>query len=187
MVEWLAEDTAKDNARNADNITPLGRAVEAARVDLARILLDDGADPNAVSAGNSALHRAAALEDGALAVLLVEHGASTMGTDRWKSTPLHVAAGHNRSAVAELLIANGADAGARDTDGWTPLHLAARAGNVEVARVLLSHGADVNARSWRRAGQPLGTRGAGDTPLGEALSEKHAEMATLLRDKGGVE
>ncbi len=187
LVDWLAEDAAKDNARNASGVTPLGLGAKAARLDLARMLLDHGADPNVVSAGESALHLAAALDDRALAALLVERGASTKATARWKQTPLHVAASHNRSAVAELLLSNGADAGARDTDGLTPLHLAARTGGVEVTCVLLSRGADVNARSWRRVGEPLGTRGAGDTPLGEALRNKHAEMATLLRDKGGME
>lgn len=191
LVDWLARDAsrhdARNDTRNADGITPLGLAAGAGRADLARILLDAGADPEAVSAGRSLLFGAVERDDTALATLLLERGASPKATDRWGSTALHVAAGQGRTVLAELLLANGADPRACDGDGWTPLHLAARGGKVEVARVLLAHGADVNARSWRRPGEALGTRGAGDTPLGEALHQQQAQMVALLRDRGGVE
>lgn len=187
LVDWLARDTSRNDARNADGITPLGLAAGAGRADLARILLDAGADPEALSAGRSVLLGAVELDDTAMATLLLGRGASPTATDRWGATALHVAAGHGRTAMAELLIANGADPRACDGNGWTPLHLAARGGKVEVARVLLEHGADVNARSWRRPGEALGTRGAGDTPLGEALNGQQAQVVALLRERGGLE
>jgi hypothetical protein len=61
-------------------------------------------------------------------------------------------------------------------NGWTLLHHAAQKDRREIAEILLKHGADVNARIGR-----------GVTPLAVAVSNKHPEMAELLRKAGGTE
>ena len=54
------------------------------------------------------------------------------------------------------------------------MHLAAYNGHTGVAKILIAHGANVNARTH-----------AGVTPLDWAERNGHAEVATLLKAKGG--
>ena len=61
-------------------------------------------------------------------------------------------------------------------NGWTLLHHAAQKDRREIAAMLLQHRADVNARTGR-----------GVTPLAVAVSNRHPEMAELLRKSGGTE
>jgi ankyrin repeat protein/uncharacterized protein YceK len=188
LVEWLASETAADNAEDVNGETALNLAVHAGRTDLARILLDRGADLNHRGRDSTPLHQAAALEDPALTELLLDRGASVDARSERAMTPLHVAAGRGRTPVAALLIARGADVDARDHRGATPLHVAASQGHLAVARVLVSHGADIDARSDDWDGGWLGIfEERGTTPLGEALRRRHAELAELLRSQGGVE
>ena len=189
LVEWVASETARDNAEDASGETPLFLALRAERVDLVRTLLEHGADPNYLKrSGWTPLHAAAAQKDPALAEALLDHGASLEARTEQQVTPLHVAAEENSDLVAALLLARGADVDARSNRGRTPLLTAASQGSLATARVLLSHGADVNARTEDWGGGLFGMNSEkGRTPLGEALRWKHAEMVDLLRSQGGVE
>jgi ankyrin repeat protein len=115
-VERLADPAAWSE----DGFTPLHLAVFGRQADTMRLLLERGADPNAL-ARNPAL----------------------------PVRPLHTAAafgGHVESA--RLLLEGGADPNGRDSQlGFTALHSAAQAGNGELIRLLLAHGADANART----------------------------------------
>jgi ankyrin repeat protein len=98
--------------RSGDGYTPLHLAAYFGRLEVARLLLNRGADPNAVALNES------------------------------RVTPLHSAvAGHHRD-VAGLLLALGASANVVQNDGWTPLHTAARNGDEAVVDLLLLRGAD---------------------------------------------
>ena len=66
-------------------------ALEVGRVDLARLLLERGADPNAQRGGGTALHTAAQTRDADTVRLLLRHGADPdAGRDGLASTPLAV-------------------------------------------------------------------------------------------------
>jgi hypothetical protein len=171
--------------------------------DVARLLLEHGADVNARDdLGDTPLHEAA---HGHVDVvrLLLEHGADVNARDKNGQTPLHEAASwgvvrllpdhgadvntrdkngriRGLADVVRLLLERGADVNARDEDGRTPLHWAAFAGYADVARLLLEHGADVNARNK-----------SGETPLHVAAAAKvfesfaaDAEFARLLLERG---
>ncbi len=188
LVDWLAIETARDDAEDTNGETPLILAVRAGRADLTRILLDRGADPDHRARVSAPLHYAARLEDPAVAELLVDRGASVDARTERQETPLHVAAYEGRAAVATLLIARGADVDASGHRGATPLHVAAGQGQLAVARVLVDHRADVNARTEDWNGGWLGIfKKKGTTPLGEALQWRHAELAEFLRSQAGVE
>jgi ankyrin repeat protein len=170
LVDWLAGETAAANEEDENHETPLILALKADRADLAVLLLNKGADPNRALA----LHVAAALEDPALAELLLDRKASVDAFYEVSGTPLHVAAENDNAAVATLLIARGADVNARGHSG-TPLHVAAREGHLAVALVHLSHGADVNARTDRDSPDPL------------AGTEEETRDGGALRSQEGVE
>ena len=88
----LAEDKALLEARDGERSTALHWAAWKNQVEIARALLEAGADVNAVSEN---LH--------------------------WGTTPLHAAAHGNQKAVAGLLINAGADLTVMNLSGRTPL------------------------------------------------------------------
>src|SRR5690606_17524257 len=104
----------------------------------ASVLLARGADPNRVEAGRSALALAAALEDPATMLALLEAGA---GLSRFGPEALGAAAASGRLAAAHHLLDSGVPIDAPGPAGRTALHDAAQAGQVEMVRMLLAAGA----------------------------------------------
>lgn len=152
-------------------------AAESGDVELARQLIDGGADLNKQERFGAALHRALAGRHVDVVALLVARGADVNVTNRLLGTPLHVAAGTGNEAMVLLLLDRGAGLTvARSSDGYAPLHVAAEAGRTQVVRLLLDHGADVNLLTHGRIGAP---------PLHLAELRGRTEVAQMLR-KGGA-
>ena len=150
------------NAKDNNGWTPLRWAASEGHADVARLLVDAGADVNA----RGLLDWAASHNRAEMARLLIDLGADVNArTSSWR--PLHFAAFGNSAKVARLLIDEGADVNAKDSGGRTPLH---RVSNAEVARLLIDEGVGVNAKD-----------DGGRTPLHSA---SNAEVARLLIDEG---
>jgi ankyrin repeat protein len=111
----VAGDRSQANALSSDGFTPLHLAVFAEQPDAARVLLEHGADVDALSVGSIAL-----------------------------VPPLGTAAFVQSSALARLLLDAGADVNRQGGGGFTALHSAAQSGNADFVRLLLEHGADPN-------------------------------------------
>jgi ankyrin repeat protein len=111
----LAADRSLLEQRSSDGFPPLGLAIFFRHGELARWLIDHGADVNAAA----------------------ENGQ--------KVAPLHAAAAVQDVETAALLLAKGADARAKQQMGYTPLHGAASRGNVPMGKLLLAHGAELDA------------------------------------------
>lgn len=144
------------------------------RLDVARVLLANGADVNAVNPSNwdsIALHEAAFRARQEFVALLIDHGANVNFVNSWGRTPLMVALSFRRVDNATLLINRGTDVTIADKDGTTPLHMAAWVGDPRLVELIIAKGADVNARD------KFGT------PLGRAKSE---EISRILKSHGGV-
>lgn len=101
-------------AYSHDGWTPLHLAAFFGHAEVARLLLDRGADVNARSQ-----------------------------SDRFAraNTPLHAAAANRQVEVARLLVERGADVNARDGSGFTPLALAANSRSDHLMLLLLDKGA----------------------------------------------
>jgi ankyrin repeat protein len=113
-LRWILNlDSSISTARSPDGFTPLHLAVFGKQEEAARVLIQYGADVNALSTGEIARVR-------------------PLGTAVFVRSP---------ELTAQLLDA-GADANGRDADGFTPLHSAARSGDVALVRLLLGRGAD---------------------------------------------
>jgi ankyrin repeat protein len=135
VARLLLERGADVNARiehgsddNLEGRTPLHTAANHGRVEVARVLLEYGANVGAEdNKGRTPLHDAADY--------------------RWIEANSERAEDYasGKVEVVRVLLEHGANLGAKDNEGKSPLHKAAEYGNVEGVRVLLRHGANVGA------------------------------------------
>lgn len=122
---------------------PLWRAAATGELEIARFLLEQGADVEYRGSDMSTpVHFAMQRGDVPMVRLLAEHGAD-LNSIRGEGTSPLAGAVCNRvpvDAIAEFLRL-GADPNARDEAGAYPLIYAAEKNDIEAARVLLEHGA----------------------------------------------
>jgi hypothetical protein len=127
--------------------TPLMLAAQRGQVEALIVLLDAGADPNALStSGQSALSIAASWGHESAVRCLLSHGARANGIRNEKiafDPPLICAArsGMSSPQILDLLIQSGADVNQSDNEGTTPLLAARGAGLDELVNTLLRAGA----------------------------------------------
>jgi ankyrin repeat protein len=187
VTQLLLDRGADVNARRNDHWTPLHCASYFGIVEILRVLLDHGADPEANAEGyigEKPLHKVSygkyrSQEDGLFVVQLLLEGGADVNTRRHDgSTPLHVASHFGKVEIVQILIDHGAEVNAMDGIGKTPLHnisqgkYESQEDGVHVAQVLLDHGADSNAK----------TR-SGETPLALVPSWDRFKLSKLLLDR----
>jgi cytohesin len=145
VVQVLLEHHADVNSSDKRFCrTALRWASYCGQVEIARVLLANGADANAKEWDDqTALHEART--DGVARVLL-DYGADPNARDDSDRTPLHHAMKYWRAEAAQILLDKGVDANARDSENQTPLHVASKRGHLDGVRLLLQHGADIRAR-----------------------------------------
>jgi ankyrin repeat protein len=206
MVQVLLDYKADVNARNGHNETPIHCVPKGSQSfatahfvqsfgtphfvhfspqmldDVARLLLEHGADSNAQNKdGETPLHVAAQWESWETVEVirvLLEHGANVGAKTDKGRTPLHVAVGweaEDGTEVVRVLLEHGANVGAEDNQGTTPLHGAAKHGRVGVVRVLLEHGANVGAED---------KLGATPLHLAAAFAMEAVEIVRVLLEHG---
>jgi ankyrin repeat protein len=155
---FVAQGVGVDDHNPQDGSTPLMLAAAKDSTEVARFLIERGADLNARDLqGNTALHEAAYTDSEGVVKLLIGKGADVNAIDLKGRTPLHRAAGSQIKLDPQLidyLIAHGARVNAHDGEGDTPLHAAVgllvspdiSAVSVDkIAERLVAHGADVKA------------------------------------------
>jgi hypothetical protein len=98
------------NARDKSGYTPLLYASRRGDVELCRLLLDHGADPNAAtpSLRMTPLHRAASTGNAAVVALLLAHGARADALDTAGNSALQAARAGGHDAVVKLLASHAA-------------------------------------------------------------------------------
>jgi ankyrin repeat protein len=114
--------------RSNDGFTPLHFAAFFNHLEAAKLLLDAGADANAVADNPSRvqpLHSAAAARSADIARLLLEHGARSNAMQQGGWTALQSAAKHGDLALIDLLLAHGADPYQKADDGQTAVTMSA--------------------------------------------------------------
>jgi ankyrin repeat protein len=109
----LTDDPAQATALSGDGFTALHLAIFGGQEEAALLLLERGADPNALSKNEAV-----------------------------RVPPLGTAAFVRSVQLARLLLDSGADVNGRGEGGFTALHSAAQNGDEELARLLLERGAD---------------------------------------------
>ena len=116
-MKILDGDPSLLNAYSDDGFPPLGLAIFFGHPDLAKALIERGADVNAAAKNPQ------------------------------RVAPVHAAATVRDRATMRLLLERGADANARQQLGFTPFHSAASRGDIDMAKLLIDFGADPNART----------------------------------------
>lgn len=150
---------------------PLSWAAEDSNVELVRLFLAYGADPDARNRyGDTALRCAVGWETEEVEVVkaLIEANA-----DVNISMPILKAAGCGYTKTLRLLIENGAKLDVQDDQGDTPLHQAAVYRRTEAVKVLLDNGAEIDVQDR-----------LGNTPLSRAASQRNSEVMNLLLQRG---
>ncbi|MCU7933677.1 MAG: ankyrin repeat domain-containing protein [Candidatus Thiodiazotropha sp. (ex Dulcina madagascariensis)] len=189
-IEDLIEQGKNIDVRNEDGRTPLIHALWQGHRDIARYLINVGADVNAVDAnGKSVLMFAAGTPASPdIITAILEAGADVNHVEsRSGQTALHAAVErffYEEHAVAvKQLLDGGADINARDTvnGGWTALMTAAYIGCLPIVTVLLKNGAKRSFKD-RNGNNALDIAvGEGNHDCVEALSQNpsKAESRTV--------
>ena len=107
------------------NSTPLHVVSIFGSVEIARMLIDAGADLNVQDKdGWTALHEAARNGQVEVARMLIDAGADLDVQGKWNRTPLHWAARDGEVEIAKVLLDAGARKDIRDDEGNLPYDLA---------------------------------------------------------------
>ena len=172
----LVNSGADVNVTDVEYWTPLHAAARFGNYDIAKLLVEFGANPEVRL--DEQYHMAYA--KGPLAMFRFIFGRCSdlnsldprVGNAGYL-TPLHVASQYGHFDVAHLLLDRGADVNVCDEKGRTPLHFASNQGYLAIARLLIDRNADVNARTKDRK-----------TPIHFASDDRHRDVAMLLIEQG---
>ena len=147
VAQLLIEKGASIDASSISG-TPLSQAIHARASDVAKVLIDAGADPRAEGEGSMVVppvHSAALGGDVALLTSLLDKGVDVNTATASGSTILHMGAVGGNAEVVRFLLGRGAKVDVRDASGQTPLHAASEGGSVAALRLLVERGGDVGA------------------------------------------
>jgi ankyrin repeat protein len=169
IMQALVEAGGDIESPNDEGQTLLMAVARTGRLDTAKLLLEKGANANAVESwgGQSALMWAASQQQPEMIALLLEHGADvnargkdhdwprfvtseprTKPLDLGGFTPLLYAAREGCVACVTALLDGGADIDMPDLWGQTPLILATLNLHYDTANVLIERGADIKRWDW---------------------------------------
>ena len=135
----LSMDLAAVDDRGPDGSTALHLAARFGQMEVARLLLGRGADPNAISLNDervTPLYSAVVAKHRDTASLLLALGASPNSVQRGGWTALHAAARNGDQAIVDMLQLRGADPTRASDDGHTAIDLAEENGHAALAKVL---------------------------------------------------
>ncbi|XP_069085010.1 ankyrin repeat, SAM and basic leucine zipper domain-containing protein 1 [Pleurodeles waltl] len=154
--------------------TPLMYAASVANLEMARLLLDRGANASFDKEKFTILMAACTARSSEESILkcvelLLSRNANPNAACRKKMTPIMFAAREGHSQVIALLVAHAAEINLQDENGYTALTWAARQGHKSAVLKLLELGADKSLQTID-----------GKTPGEVANKHKHPELFSML-------
>jgi len=182
VVEFLIGKGADiDKADMEGGRTPVHQALIGNEPEIAGVLIQAGADPDARTlAGFSPLMYASIYGLSDLVTTLLGRGADVNARTNDGESPLVLAAQSGAAETARLLMDGGADLNAQTNDGWNALMRAVGEKHPEIARSLLEHGADAGLKAkdgWTALARAVQ---AADLGTVRALIEKGADVNARL-------
>jgi len=155
--------------------SPLLYACQGGYLQVAKVLLRNGADPNQQSELDKVtpIERAASNGYFEIVKLLIENGADVdQQNSKHRATALMFASLNGHSEVVDLLVDNGALLDVRGTRGESALFLAVSAERKEVVQKLLAYGANKDRPDI-----------FGMTCLQKAIDLQNEDLISLLKEK----
>jgi hypothetical protein len=135
-VKILIESGVDSNLSDFGD-TVLHHAASGGHNDIARLLIDNGANLNTKNRmGQTPLHISTRIGYKDMVELLIDKGANININNDEGRTPLHEAANSGHKDLVTLLISHGADLNAKTQNGMTALDYALRSGFEDVAELL---------------------------------------------------
>ncbi|VDI15846.1 Hypothetical predicted protein [Mytilus galloprovincialis] len=175
MVPILLTEHVDINVRDKNECTPLYFASEKGNIDIAKVLLENQADPNISGwfAGVCQTPLTIAVNNGNvdLVKLLFAHHAYIN-----TKNILHTALEQKNESIAKLLLDHKADCNMFYASGRTPLYETVRQKSYNLTFLLLNHGADPNISTCT---------GDKNTPLHIAFSQGNINIVKILLDYKG--
>jgi ankyrin repeat protein len=188
----IAPSGPEAEERSISGWTPLYAAIKSRQYPVVKLLLNKGANPNAVtSLGSTPFLLASEIGDLEVIKCFVEHGADLDYSPSGKEaddlnitgqTALFMATLKEQNDVVQYLIEKGSKVNVKNRYGVSPLLLCAEGGNETLVKLLVSVGADVNM-------SPSGDLAvehilAGQTPLYGAAKKGHYHICKFLIENG---
>lgn len=125
------------NMKIPSGITVLHLASSMNRLDIAKYLVENGADINArTDNGFTPLHWAARHDSAEIASLLLKNGADINAKANNGITPLHWAANRNATNMIKFLLLSNADYKQRSSSGYDALNWASKAESTDAENIL---------------------------------------------------
>ena len=201
-VRQLLEAGISANVPGPHGSTPLLEAVHGGHLEVARKLIDRGADVHRVGGGRSALEWAVRGGNLAIVQLLLAHGANVNACGKGGRTPLMVACEKYHPAILDALLDANADVDAADDLGRTPLLIAlvaertdvetklrarrATKGELEAQLILAARRGEIDEVRRILSNKPrIDTPGpGGETALLAASEQGNAEVVAMLLAAG---
>ncbi|MEE9304081.1 MAG: ankyrin repeat domain-containing protein [Thiotrichaceae bacterium] len=148
----------------------LHNAISSEKQELAKALLDGGANVNAKGISErTPIHIAIHKKDPSLTKLLIKYKANIHEIDSRKDTLLHIAVREDKPEIAKQLLQAGTKINAKNNANETPFQIAIRDSKLAMSRVLIGAGAQVNVKDSRDR-----------TPLDIAMNKKDLAFVKLL-------
>lgn len=174
VAKYLQKDPELLNAKNPDAMTPLNLAAQEGQLEIAKFLLEKGADPVLGDNENSGpIHLAAISGSKDIVDLLLKHGVSIDAQDENDMTPLLFALSRRQFDMANHLIDIGADVRLQTVNSWSALQLAAIGGNLDLVKRLVEMKVKVNDEI-----------NGGMTPVFSAASYGYLDIVQYLVEQG---
>jgi hypothetical protein len=128
------------NSQNFEGETALSVAVMNNNYDVAKFLIERGADLNVANCrSETPLHQAVVLGNIEMTRLLVEEGSYIDAEDECGETPLHFAVREDKTDIVDYLLSTGADADHSNHDDETPAELAEMVASSAVKEVFINN------------------------------------------------
>lgn len=166
------------DCRNNDNKTPLHEAAQFARFESVKLLLEHGADVNALKKADWTPLMLACTKIDEIELdennyrtveVLVRNGAAINYGNKDGWTALHLITREGDVRILELLLEHDLDVGRVTRYGRTALHVSALHGRLDMTKKLIDIGLDVNKKD-----------SCGNTPLHESVLSENLEIVDVL-------
>lgn len=164
------------NAEDRNYRTSLHRAVLNGHLEVAKLLIEYGADVNADHALKTPLCCAIRGKHTEIVRLLVENGANVNAscTNINGTSSLTLAIRSGIPEILRILVKAGANINKEVGHGGWPLHMAVSSGNIEFVDILLKEGGDINPLHHNK------------TPLNLAAKRGREDICKLLLSYGAL-